>query len=149
MRRWQIAKFAGCSIFDPILDEIESDQTLYHFFIYMYYYHFQDEGNIDQMYSSDLLWWMIQGMDAVKTGEHNHAVNPKKKQTKIKPFNTRRGETFFRQDGIIPIRWAKAFGREIKLADEVKKEPKPEMTPIEKMLLDIRKANEKRKMINP
>lgn len=68
------------------------------------------------MHSSDLLFWIINILDASKSGDVNtntHSIkNPRQKidKSKLKTYSMVNGDTFARQKGIIPIRWDKLTG---------------------------------------
>ncbi len=69
------------------------------------------------MYSSDLLVWLLDTIDAKLTGEHNSAVeaqlNPKKK-----PKQGKKIESFARM--LAPARWRKTIEQAKKARQEIK-----------------------------
>jgi hypothetical protein len=77
-------------------------------FLSAYYDSFQNQNNLEQMYGSDLFWWMLNILDYKLTGEHNGAAyqqaNPKAKPKKMKM-----SESFKFLEGVAPIRWQKVF----------------------------------------
>lgn len=141
MARWQIARFANTTLFDPVLDEIEADPQLSHIFRYMYAYHFRHEGNFDQMYSSDFFLWIIQMIDAKLTGDYN-SVNAQIRNYGKKPKKPQERsdiKSFKMFDGVIPERWSKALGLYEEQKRKEVKELKWENSAVIKMLKQAQK----------
>lgn len=90
-----------------------------------------------EMYSSDLLMWLLTGIDAKLTGEFNGAIaaakDPKVKPKIPNPLRVEDGETFFKRAGIIPKRYENQIDQYRKATAPVKKAEK-------KSLIDNMKA---------
>lgn len=99
-------------------------------FVQAYTESWGSELNLEQMYSSDLLFWILNVLDMSKTGEinsNNHQIrNPNGKidKTKLRDYSMRGGDTFARQEGIAPLRWYKVFSH---IKEEEKKDDRFEL----------------------
>jgi hypothetical protein len=94
------------------------------------------EGNKEAMYSSDLVTWILDTVDAKLTGEHNSAVeaqaNPKRK-----PKKGQKIESFARP--LAPARWRAAITEAQQKRDEQRESQRDiELQRVEAMIENLK-----------